>query len=351
MHPIVQQLQPSTDQWPAITARGRDVVMTAGAGSGKTRTLVARMLSLLAEETPLRKIVAITFTSKAAREMRNRLRREIHRYLDQPGIALDERARWDVIYSELDAARIGTIHSLCAEILRNHPAEALLDPRFTVLDEAKASLLLEDTVQETVGWAADDAAAVAIFVLLTPTTLQDTLRMLLRNRLKADTLLEHDWWEAWEEPLRELEQLARTFAARNDVDLEITALQDLRHDGSLAQAMSAQDKLAPRINALLQQWDDLRTALAVGDDGQANKILADLRSNMPGNVGSAKNWPGIDPKPHVAALRNLYDTEVKPWLATDPALDRAQMAVLPQLRRLYWHARTLHDAQTRTRCA
>ena len=59
---------------PAIAERGRDVAVTAGAGAGKTRALVARYLALLAEGLPLRKVVAITFTKKAAREMRNRAR-------------------------------------------------------------------------------------------------------------------------------------------------------------------------------------------------------------------------------------------------------------------------------------
>ena len=54
LHPIVAAMQPSPEQAPAITARGRDVVVTAGAGAGKTLTLVARYLALLAEEVPLR---------------------------------------------------------------------------------------------------------------------------------------------------------------------------------------------------------------------------------------------------------------------------------------------------------
>src|SRR3990172_4648222 len=61
-------------QLDAATSRGRDLVVTAGAGTGKTRTLVARYLSLLDEGLSPRQILAITFTEKAAREMRNRVR-------------------------------------------------------------------------------------------------------------------------------------------------------------------------------------------------------------------------------------------------------------------------------------
>ena len=97
LHPIVAAMRPSPEQLPAITTWGRDVVVTAGAGAGKTLTLVARYLALLAEGTPLRAILAITFTEKAAREMRNRVRDEVRRYLESPGLAGSEYARWSAV--------------------------------------------------------------------------------------------------------------------------------------------------------------------------------------------------------------------------------------------------------------
>ncbi|MCB0155920.1 MAG: UvrD-helicase domain-containing protein, partial [Anaerolineae bacterium] len=112
LHPIVAQLQPSPAQLPAITTRTQDVVVTAGAGTGKTRTLVARYLALVSEGVPLRAIVAITFTQKAAREMRNRVRQAVQDYLAQAALDPAERRHWQGIYAQLDAARISTIHSL-----------------------------------------------------------------------------------------------------------------------------------------------------------------------------------------------------------------------------------------------
>ncbi|MBK9054655.1 MAG: UvrD-helicase domain-containing protein [Chloroflexi bacterium] len=136
-----------------MVARQGDVVVTAGAGTGKTRTLVARYLSLLAE-LPLRHIVAITFTDKAAREMRNRVRQELDRLLYQVEMDEPERHLWQERLAALDSARISTIHSLCGEILRTHPASAGLDPRFTVLAEGDTLLLKAQAVE----WALAEAA-------------------------------------------------------------------------------------------------------------------------------------------------------------------------------------------------
>ena len=128
--PILDQISPSPEQEHPILSRGSDIVVTAGAGTGKTRTLVARYLSLLADGLPMRSIVAITFTKKAAREMRNRIREEIRSYLE--GLSQDNKDYefWREIYQNLDAARISTIHSLAADIIRQHPAELMVDPNF-----------------------------------------------------------------------------------------------------------------------------------------------------------------------------------------------------------------------------
>ncbi len=90
---LIDTLELKDQQPEAVTTRGRDISVAAGAGSGKTKTLVARYLSLLSENRPPRSIVAITFTKKAAREMRNRIRQAIHDWVagDCPPA---ERRRW-----------------------------------------------------------------------------------------------------------------------------------------------------------------------------------------------------------------------------------------------------------------
>src|ERR1044072_5623206 len=111
-------------QHEAIKTRGRQVLVSAGAGSGKTRVLVERFLSLLEENKDWRvgDIVAVTFTEKAAREMVSRIRREIRSRIESSTDVI-ERGGWREHRNALDSSRIGTIHALCAAILRAHPAE------------------------------------------------------------------------------------------------------------------------------------------------------------------------------------------------------------------------------------
>ena len=117
----------------------RTFLVEAGAGTGKTTVLVSRFLALLAAGTDISRIVAITFTEKAAGELKVKLR-----------VALEERvARGDGAFTQpllhIDRAVIGTIHSFCATLLRESPVEARVDPGFAVADGLSRTLLLTRT--------------------------------------------------------------------------------------------------------------------------------------------------------------------------------------------------------------
>jgi ATP-dependent helicase/nuclease subunit A len=138
------------EQQLAVDSIDKHVIVSAGAGSGKTSVLVSRYLRVLASnpEASVTNLVAVTFTRKAADEMRSRLKSELKR-LSTAGAA-EEQGRWLDLLSRIDQARIGTIHSLCESILRSFPAEALMDPQFEVLSELERAELIDQTIDEQV---------------------------------------------------------------------------------------------------------------------------------------------------------------------------------------------------------
>lgn len=143
--PQEKKLKP--EQAAAAYTIDRHISVTAGPGSGKTMVLVERYLHILREQhLNIDQIVAITFTNRAANEMRERLRERLNQILqDEKG---DERKRWLNYKRTLDGAVITTIHGFCARLLREFPVEARVDPQFLLLDEHRAAMLLESVVEE-----------------------------------------------------------------------------------------------------------------------------------------------------------------------------------------------------------
>ena len=118
------------EQARAIEDRRGSLLLAAGAGSGKTSVLVERLVRAVREDgVPLTEVLAITFTEKAAAELRTRVQ-ERFAQLGDAG-----RAR------EAQSAEISTIHAFCARLLRGHALLAGLDPRFRVLDEEEQARL------------------------------------------------------------------------------------------------------------------------------------------------------------------------------------------------------------------
>ena len=111
--------------------------------------LVERYLHILRQNPQLNidQIVAITFTNRAANEMRERLRQELDSILEK--CCGEERLRWMRYKRTLDGAVINTIHGFCARLLREFPVEARIDPQFLLLDQHDAAILLESAVEET----------------------------------------------------------------------------------------------------------------------------------------------------------------------------------------------------------
>jgi ATP-dependent exoDNAse (exonuclease V) beta subunit len=132
------------------------LLVEAAAGTGKTSELVARAVAALRSgRASVDRLAAVTFTRKAAGELKLRLRFELdaaRRAAGEP----DEQARLQDAIERLEEARIGTIHSFCAELLRERPVEAGIDPAFRELDEEDAAALFRQAFDR---WLQDRLAA------------------------------------------------------------------------------------------------------------------------------------------------------------------------------------------------
>ncbi len=129
-------------QQAAVAARGNVLVM-AGAGTGKTSTLVARCIDCLAGNDPasLDELLVVTFTEAAAAEARERIRAALDRKFSETA---DEY--WAQQLALFDAAHIGTLHGFCFKLVRQHFYQLGLDPQVAVLDAGEAKLRADETL-------------------------------------------------------------------------------------------------------------------------------------------------------------------------------------------------------------
>jgi ATP-dependent helicase/nuclease subunit A len=337
---VLSLFELTDEQGAAATIRDTAISVTAGAGSGKTRTLVGRYLALVEAGLPLRSLVAITFTDKAAREMRNRVRAVTADWLRQAELA--DQELWQAAFSALDAARISTIHGLCTAILRAHPAEAGLDPAFDVLDEGQSAVWRARAVEEALAWAVAEPEVARLFGIFQEGRLRGLLAELLLRRLDAEQAIDvvpDSPLELWASALdRELS--GRLTASEWAGPLEVLADLQARDPG---------DKLEIARQAVLYQWAEVRQAWADRDWDNVFSALFALRSAI-SSGGQKGNWTADDlsaAREAMATLRTHFDRAVSQLLdkAKPPswALDGQAAELLPLVRRLFERARAIYQ--------
>jgi ATP-dependent helicase/nuclease subunit A len=181
----------------AIEETGSSFIVEASAGTGKTSTLIGRILHLVLEKgpagdaVPLSRICAITFTEKAAGEMKIRLRQNFERIASDPRESADRIQRSQAAMRDLETASISTFHSFAVSLLKERPIEACLDPHFTALDEIKSELFFRESWESWIGRALSERNPVLERALrngFSLTALQNVARILRLNGSAVRTL-------------------------------------------------------------------------------------------------------------------------------------------------------------------
>ena len=184
-------MQFTPEQQHAVNAMRPLVCVSAGAGSGKTTILIERIAQLLENrelwpdgQPQLERIAAITFTEAAAAEMKARLRRKFRERSSQED--KEVMSFWRDMERQVEGARITTIHSFCASLLREYALYIGMDPDWKVMTDADAAQLMEQVIDETLHnlLKAEDEDAEILAVALGVAPLKQALTDVLKERWK-----------------------------------------------------------------------------------------------------------------------------------------------------------------------
>ena len=143
----MSKFKPTDDQKKAIETRGKNIIVSAAAGSGKTRVLVDRLVSIMLEEKiPIKNMIIVTFTNKASVEMKDRIRQKLNDLMKEEN---SDKIFIKNQIKSINDAFIKTLHSFCADMLReNFYLSDNLSPSFKIAADSKQALLRKDAIDE-----------------------------------------------------------------------------------------------------------------------------------------------------------------------------------------------------------
>lgn len=262
----------------AVAHRGGNLLISASAGSGKTEVLARRVVDLLADAAkpcPIDAIAVVTFTRAAAAELRERVARMLRQ---RAAAEQDAHLRRHLHTAEamIDVAQIGTIDSWCGRIVREHFAEAGVDPAYRVLGEQEAVLLRAQTLDALFEWVftSDEgvAAAAREWLRALPQATDEPLRALVLqlSRLREQLL----------DPAASLARRRREFAdddavRRAEAILRAGLLDEIEFQWQqLAELLADAPPIGVKLSAYCAALEEWREGL------RANRPLAALLDRM-----------------------------------------------------------------------
>jgi ATP-dependent helicase/nuclease subunit A len=271
-----------TDEQEDALIQGRNVAITAGAGTGKTTTLTERYVTILAENPSLtpENIVTITFTRKAAAELTERVREEVYDRLE----AVDSPEayhRWRTVLDDLEDGYVHTIHAFCTRLLRERAVEAPVPLGFDVLDEDGAATLQREVVMEFLERNQDDDVAL-LAQLWGRDQLVDVLTGLLDERPQSEAVL-REWCDAEVD-----DYVSMCWEVVCELDVA-AARQTLYADGLLEQLRTVADRV------------DRDDAITDADGLRAYQTVTDVATTLPDDPETS------DPRDCQRAILELYD--------------------------------------------
>lgn len=369
-----QRFQPTPRQARALSL-DRNLSVVAGAGTGKTAVLSDRYLRILSRsmeheandgEDGARpdQIVAVTYTRKAAQEMRDRIREKLKQKIDDARTTHNPTSmrHWTRMRRHLVDAPITTIHGLATFILREHALDADMDPDFGIIQGGEEALLRTETVERTLRSPPDDClqAIQTLYRLYPPTTVQQTVEGLLQDRARADqwatAMAEADPDELYAQLVPMLlpftAEQAETMLA--EAQQLLTPLVQMHPPGNgkgrdklivLAKAVvgSAPETLEAKAATLWQIFDHFTTK-----EGQPYSERG--ASGAIGSMAEWKDWGGIElPRAILEQMNEWLAPLVGTFDGPPGEADRTMLHTSVGLAAAYRHACSLLDAEKERR--
>jgi ATP-dependent helicase/nuclease subunit A len=267
-----------------------NVVLEASAGTGKTSVLVWRYVNLLKAGVEPGNILAITFTRKAAAEMRERIIRELKEAAARSEF---DKARWTEVRDRLADISISTIDAFCLSLLREFPLEADLDPGFEMADETEVPRLVEASLDRSLrifaGLAKQEPDVAVVLAQLGISRTREGLASLLERRLVA--------WDALNRFLaRGPSDLTAEVVCRRTATSLLDALRAV--PGGLAGFLADGPVAHPRYQLLLRDLQRLSSSEpddARAGDAQIRALVDRVAAHFLTAEGNARKIGGIPP--------------------------------------------------------
>jgi len=277
-------------QLRVVATRGNLLVM-AGAGTGKTKTLIERCLDCLARDgADMEELLVVTFTEAAAAEMRERLRQAMEERLQEPARppgtggqpGSDKSSFWSEQLARFDLAHIGTLHGFCLKLIREHFCELGLDPRLAVLGESEGCQLADETLEEQFAahFACEDEFSLAV---------QNLIQIHGFGRVDAirDLVMQlHHYAQARPDAAGWLAQQRQKFSAPASVDWALwlpEAIKEWRDEWlPLLEELKGENPKAAELVPLLSGLD------APGGDDAGRRAAAEILEQL---IATDASWP------------------------------------------------------------
>ena len=278
----------------------RHLCVTANAGAGKTTVLVQRFVDILLNTgARVDQLVAITFTDKAASELKKKITEQIQKRMFSETVPANVM-RLEQIRDQLATANIGTIHSFCAGLLREFPVEADVDAGFTVLEGVDQEMLVQEAIRQSLEFILSEKQGkqlrldlLDVIRMLGQRTIQNYLTVFLHKREQIERLLRNRGEELLNASAKEVlsgwkSGIENDLIKRLDDSSWLDALKRL--------CLIAKGKQAKEVEGLCHQWNarlshqkkfklfEEITAIALTKEGGLRKTFIGKDAELGNNI-------------------------------------------------------------------